>query len=245
MSYGDYHDKKQLREMAAKARAEGIPWVKEMVNSTLFLQNPKRRQGLLKFLSLMLQLNVKEDHPYVVASTQERISHGVYILCDVITGKGPEYPARIKRIHLPLHGACTGPTGSGKTTVLIQLAKAIHRDGLDPHTGRRTTSVWFFNTEGQIPAFLAAAGAVGCHDILIIHVKEMFKLNRWKAPAGISQKEHITKLTIQDRETRYMRDYMMYVLRDAAFELLNRQGIFNERQLLEHISSKKKQTWFT
>ena len=55
----------------------------------------------------------------------------------------------------------------------------------------------------------------------------------------MDEKEHITKLTSQDRECKYYRDYTMNMVRNACFELLNRQGTFNERQLLDHIAARK------
>jgi hypothetical protein len=105
--------------------------------------------------------------------------------------------------------------------------------------GKRNAAVWFFDTEGQIPAFIAAPGATGCEDILLIDVPRVFRHNRYKAPPSVDQKRHITNLTSQDRECKYYRDYTMNMERDACFELLNRQGIFNERQLLEHVAAKK------
>ena len=54
MSYGDYNDKKRLMEMAAKAGVDQVSWVKRTINSTLFLQDTKKRGKLLKFLTLKL-----------------------------------------------------------------------------------------------------------------------------------------------------------------------------------------------
>ncbi len=50
--YGDYKDKKYFRERAAKGGVENIPWVKQAINSTLFLQDPKKRAKLEKYLAI-------------------------------------------------------------------------------------------------------------------------------------------------------------------------------------------------
>ena len=240
MAYGDYRDKRYLTDLAAKAGAADIPWVKTILNSTLLLQKAEVRQKLLRFLSIKIQQNVIVDHPFLPAPSHDQVGQGDDELCRVVTGKGPEYPAKIKRPDWSVHAICTGPTGRGKTTLLVSRGMEIHRRGLNPSTGERETAVWFFDTDCRyIPGYLSAASAVGCQDVLIIHVRSMFKLNRWKAPAGVEATEHISKLTVHDREIRFARDYMMYLTRDAAFELLNRHGVFNERQLLDHISAKK------
>ena len=213
--------------------------MKEAINSTLFLQDPGKRTKLLKYLSVKLQQNVPMDHPLLPAPTREQSGQGDYKLCDVVTGKGAEYPATIKRTDIPLNGILVGPIGTGKTTLLVNLCRQIHRSGINPETGERETAVWMIDTTGQLKTYFAALAAQGCEDVLIIVVKEMFKLNRWRSFAHIPQKEHISKLTVLDRENRHIRDNMMYMMRDSAFELLNRQGIFNERHLLEHISNKQ------
>lgn len=239
MSYGDYQDKKFFWEMAAKGQVEQTPWIKKAMNSTLFLQDSKRRQKLLKYLSVKLQQNVKQDHPFLPAPSKSQVSLGAYELVKVVTGLGPEYPARIRKADATEHGIIVGPSGAGKTTWLIYMGQQIHRTGIDTATGKRTISVWFFCTEGQIPAFIAALGAIGCEDILLIDVPTVFRFNRYKAPPGVDEKRHITNLTSQDRECKYYRDYTMNAVRNACFELVNRQGPFNERQLLDHITAKK------
>jgi len=236
MSYGDYRDKKYLREMAAKAGVDKVGWVKRMINSTLLLQDMKKRKKLLKFLTIKMHQNVKEDHPFLPAPPKSLVTPGAYELVRVVTGLGPEYPARIRKADATEHGIIVGPSGAGKTYWLTWQGQQIHRRALTAD-GKRNIAVWFFDTEGQIPAFMA--GAKGCEDVLLIDVPRDFRLNRYKAPPGVDEKEHITKLTSQDRECKYYRDYTMNMVRNACFELLNRQGIFNERQLLDHISARK------
>jgi hypothetical protein len=119
MSYGDYEDKKYLRELAAKAGVENVHWVKRIINSTLFLQDPKKRQKLLTFLYLKLQQNIKEDHPFLPAPKQAEVSQGSYELAKIVTGRGLEYPARIQKADAPEHGIVVGPSGAGKTNWLI------------------------------------------------------------------------------------------------------------------------------
>jgi hypothetical protein len=238
MSYGDYNDKKRLMEMAAKAGVAQVSWVKRTINSTLFLQDTKKRGKLLKFLTLKLHQNVKEEHPFLPAPSKDLVTPGAFELVRVVTGMGPEYSARIGKADAAEHGIIVGPSGAGKTFWLTVQGQQIHRKGVDLD-GKRNTAVWFFDTEGQIPAFMAALGARGCGDVLLIDVPRDFRLNRYKAPPGVDEKEHITKLTGQDRECKFYRDYTMNMVRNACFELQNRQGRFNERQLLDHITAKK------
>ena len=238
MSYGDYRDKKYLREMAAKAGVDKVHWVKRMINSTLFLQDMKKRNKLLKFLTIKMHQNVKEEHPYLPAPPKSLVTPGAYELVRVVTGRGSEYPARIRKADAIEHGIIVGPSGAGKTYLLTAQGQQIHRRGLTAD-GKRNIAVWFFDTEGQIPAFMAAPGTRGCEDVLLIDVPRDFRLNRYKAPPGVDEKEHITKLTSQDRECKYYRDYTMNTVRNACFELQNRRGRFNERQLLDHIAAKK------
>ncbi len=237
--YGDYEDKEFFRELATKAGVENLPWIKKAINSTLFLQRPKNRQRLLKFLSIKIQKNVKQDHPFLPAPPKEQISQGDYTFCKVVTGRGPEYAAKVDKNIASEHGIIVGPSGAGKTTWLVHTGKQIHRMGLNPETGKRDIAVWLFCTEGQIAAYIAASSATGCEDFLIIDVPRVFRFNRYKAPPGVDQKEHISKLINQDRECKYYRDYLANKVKDACFELINRLGTFNERQLLEHIASKK------
>lgn len=237
--YGDYEDKEFLSELAAKAGVENLPWIKKTINSTLFLQRPKNRQRLLKFLSIKIQKNVKQDHPLLPAPPKEQISQGDYTLCKVVTGRGPEYAAKVDKNIASEHGIIVGPSGAGKTTWLVRTAQEIHRTGLNPETDERETAVWLFDTEGQIPYFMSASGAIGCEDVLVIDVLRMFKFNRYFPPGVPDKVRYLTKVTAQDRECRFFRDFTMSMVRDACFELLNRQGVFNERQLLEHIASKK------
>ena len=238
MSYGDYNDKKQLMEMAAKAGVDRIHWVKRTINSSLFLQDAKKRGKLLKFITLKLHQKVKEEHPFLPAPSEDLVSPGAFELVRVVTGIGPEYSARIEKADATEHGIIVGPSGAGKTFWLTAQGQQIHRKGVDVD-GKRNTAVWFFDTEGQIPAFMAALGTRGCGDVLLIDVRSDFRLNRYKAPPGVDEKEHITKLTGQDRECKFYRDYTMNMVRNACFELHNRQGRFNERQLLDHITVKK------
>jgi len=238
MSYGDYSDKKYLRQFAAKGRVENVRWVKKMVNSTLFLQDLNKREKLLKFLSLKLHQNVKEDHPFLPAPSKGEVGLGAYELVKVVTGLVPEYPARISKADASEHGIIVGPSGAGKTYLLTAIiGQQFHRTGLTAD-GKRKIAVWFFDTEGQIPAYIAATGAIGCEDILLIDVPRDFRFNRYKAPPGIYQKQHISKLISQDRECKYYRDYIANTVKNACFELLDRQGVFNERQLLEHVATK-------
>ena len=159
MSYGDYRDKKHLREMAAKAGVDKVGWVKRMINSTLFLQDTKKRSKLLKFLTIKMHRNVKEDHPFLPAPPKSLVSPGAYDLVSVVTGKGPEYPARLRKADATEHGIIVGPSGAGKTYWLTWQGQQIHRRSLTAD-GKRNTAVWFFDTEGQIPAYMA--GAKGC-----------------------------------------------------------------------------------
>lgn len=62
---GNYHDEKTLYQLAAKAGVGDAHWVKKMINSTLFLQDPKGREKLAYFLSLKFEQNVKADHPFL------------------------------------------------------------------------------------------------------------------------------------------------------------------------------------
>jgi hypothetical protein len=114
--YGDYKDKKYCRERAAKGGVENIPWVKQAINSTLFLQNPQLREKLEKFLAIKIQQNVKEDHPFLPAPSIELIGQGDYELFKVVTGRGSEYPAIISKCLLTEHGIVVGSSGAGKTT---------------------------------------------------------------------------------------------------------------------------------
>jgi len=237
--YGDYEDKEFFKELAAKAGVENLPWVRKAINSTLFLQRPKNRQRLLKFLSIKSQKNVKQDHPFLAAPSETDFADGDYELCRIVTGRGPQYPARIKRVSACEHGIVVGPSGAGKTTWLVNLGTQIHSRGTKGAAGERQVAVWFFDTEGQLPYFLAAAAASGCQDVLLIDVPRMFKFNRYFPPGVPDRLRYVTKVTAQDRECRFFRDFTMHMVRDACFELLNRQGVFSERQLLEHISSKK------
>jgi hypothetical protein len=239
MYYGSYQDKEYFKELAAKAGMDKVHWVKKAINSTPYLQDPRRREKLQRFLSIKIQQIVKEEHAYLPAPGEDVISQGDYSLCRVVTGRGPEYPAKVKKDAAPEHGIVVGPSGAGKTTWLVNLGQSIHRQALNPDTDERDEVVWFFDIEGQIPYFVAAAGALGCQDILLIDVPRMFKFNRYFPPTVPDRLRYITKVTAQDRESRYFRDFTMHMVRDACYELLNRQGVFNERQLLEHISSKK------
>ncbi len=239
MSYGDYNDKRWLRDFAAKAGVENVLWVKKAINSTLFLQDPKKRQKLLKFLQIKFDQKVKTDHPFLPAPPESQVGRGSYELVKVVAGRGPEYPARIPKAGLTEHGMIVGPSGSGKTTWLVNLGQQIHRLGWSAATGQRHVSVWCFCTEGQMSAYMASPQAVGCEDVLLIEVARSFKYNRYKAPPGVDQKTHLAKLTVQDRECLYLRDYTMNMDRNACFELLNRQGTFNERQLLDHIQAQR------
>ena len=117
--YGDYKDKKYFRESAAKAGVENIPWVKQAINSTLFLQNPQLREKLEKFLAIKIQQNVKEDHPFLPAPSIEQIGQGDYELFKVVTGRGSEYPAMVSKPILTEHGIVVGSSGAGKTTWLV------------------------------------------------------------------------------------------------------------------------------
>ena len=83
--------------MAAKAGVDRIHWVKRTINSTLFLQDMKKRGKLLKFLSLKLHQKVKEEHPYLPAPPKILVTPGAFELLQVVTGMGPEYPARIRK----------------------------------------------------------------------------------------------------------------------------------------------------
>ena len=236
--YGDYKNKKYFRERAAKGGVENVPWVKQAINSTLFLQDPKKRAKLEKYLAIKIQQNVKEDHPFLPAPSIELISQGDYELFKVVTGRGSEYPAMVSKALLTEHGIVVGSSGAGKTTWLVAIGQQIHRKGLNPTTGEREVAVWFFCTEGQIPAFISPPTAIGCQDFLTIDVPRVFRFNRYKGPPGTDEKRYISKLITQDRECRYYRDYIANALKNACYELLNRQGIFNERQLLEHIAAK-------
>ncbi|MBN2269778.1 MAG: hypothetical protein JXN61_04135, partial [Sedimentisphaerales bacterium] len=129
--------------------------------------------------------------------------------------------------------------GSGKTTWLVHLGQQIHRLGWSAAAGERHVAVWWFCTEGQLPAYMASPQAVGCQDVLLIKVPGSFKYNRYKAPPGVDQMMHLQKLTVQDRECFYFRDYITNMARNACFELSNRQGIFNERQLVDHIQAQR------
>jgi hypothetical protein len=237
--YGDYQDKKYFKELAAKAGEEDTPWVKNTISSVLFLQDVENRRRLQKFLSVKIQQRVKEDHSFLPAPPREEISQGDYELARVVTGLGPEHPAKVSKDIAPEHGIIIGPSGAGKTTKLTDLGQQIHRNGINPETGKRQTSVWFFDSEGQLPRFMAAPGASGCDDVLLIDVPRMFRFNRYFPPGVPDHLRYITKVVAQDRESRYFRDFTMHLVRDACFELYNKQGRFNERQLLEHIASKK------
>jgi hypothetical protein len=131
MSYGDYNDKKQLMEMAAKAGVERIHWVKRTINSTLFLQDAKKRGKLLKFLTLKLHQKVKEEHPFLPAPSKDIVSPGAFELIRVVTGMGPEYSARIEKADTTEHGIIVGPSGPGKTFWLTAQGRQIHRKGVD------------------------------------------------------------------------------------------------------------------
>lgn len=239
MYYGSYEDKKNLKELAAMAGVEDVHWVKKAINSTVFLQDPRRRKKLESFLSIKIQQNTKEHHAFLPAPLEKEVGQGDYQLCRVVTGRGPEYLASIRKPDAPEHGIIVGPSGAGKTTWLVNLGQSIHRQALNPETGERDDVVWFFDIEGQITYFIAAAGALGCEDILLMDVPRMFKLNRHFPPRVPDRLQYLTKVTAQDRECRYFRDFTMHMVRDNCYELLNRQGLFNERQLLEHIASKK------
>lgn len=239
MSYGDYNDKKWLHELAAKAGVENVHWVKKCINSALFLQDSKKRQKLLKFLYMRVEQNVKRDHPFLAAPRKSEVGLGSYELVKVVTGRGPEYPAKIPKPDLTEHGIIVGPSGRGKTTWLVNFGQQIHRLGQSAATGGRRVAVWYFCTEGQLPAYMASPWAVGCEDVLLIDVPRSSRLNRYKAPPGVDQKVHIAKLTAQDRECWYLRDYTMNAVRSACFELMSRQGSFNARQLLDHISAQR------
>lgn len=238
MSYGDYRDKMYLKHLAAKAGVDHIPWVKRIINSSFLLQNTKMRDRLLKFISLKLHQNVKQDHPLLPAPSKGQVTAGSYELARVVTGLGAEYPARITKAEATEHGIIVGPSGIGKTTWLVHMGQEIHRLGASAD-GKRNVAVWFFCTEGQIPAFMAASGAKGCENVLLIDVPRTFRLNRYKAPAGMDQKSYISKLSSQDRECKFYRDYTMNMSRNACFELQNRQGTYNERDLLDHICAKQ------
>lgn len=237
MSYGDYNDKRWLRDLAAKAGVENVRWVKKTINSTLFLQDPKKRQKLLKFLQIRFDQNVKMDHPFLPSPPKSEVGRGSYELAKVVTGRGLEYPARIPKADAPEHGIVIGPSGAGKTTLLTHFGQQIHRSGQSATTGEREVAVWFFCTEGQLSAYMASPRAYGCEDVLIINVPKSFQLNRYKAPPGVDQKEHIAKLVAQDRECLYLRDFTVNATRNSCFELMNRQRTFNARELLDHITA--------
>jgi ABC-type bacteriocin/lantibiotic exporter with double-glycine peptidase domain len=129
MSYGDYEDKEFFRKLAAKGGVADIPWVKNAINSTLLLQNPKCRQKLLRFLSIKTEQNVREDHPFLPAPSKSQVSEGAYELVKVVTGLGPQYSARIREADASEHGIIVGPSGAGKTTWLIHMGLQIHRKG--------------------------------------------------------------------------------------------------------------------
>jgi energy-coupling factor transporter ATP-binding protein EcfA2 len=236
--HGDYKDREYFKKRAAKAGVENIPWVKKVINSPLLLKNPRIRQKLERFLDMKIQQNVKEDHPFAIPSREET-GKGDYELVKVVTGKGPEYTAKVAKNDTTEHGLIAGPSGAGKTTWLVNLAQQIHRTGLNTATGKREVAAWVFCTEGQMPAYMAASGARGCEDFLIIDVPKVFRFNRYKAPPGIEPRRHIAKLVSQDRECKYYRDFIANDVKNACYELLNRQGVFNERQLLEYVIAKK------
>ena len=235
MTRGMYRDRRYFEQLAAKAGIAHLGWVQQIIQSPLRLQDPRYRRKLEKYAFFRIQQTVKNDHPFLPAPPRDEITQGDYQLCDVVDGMGPSYPATLPARRMLQNGLISGPIGCGKTTVLAMLAADMHQSATHSANEERCPATWVFDTEGgQIPSLLAKYP-----DILIIHVKTMFKLNRWKAPSGVCPKQHIAKLSVQDRENRHARDNMMLMIRDAAFELLNRQRVFNERQLLDHICAKK------
>jgi hypothetical protein len=173
--YGDYSDKEFFKKLAAKAGVDNVPWVRKVISSSLLLENPKIRAKLKKFLSLKTQQNVKEDHPFLPAPPEDEIGRGDYELINVVTGQGPEYPARVTRAHTTEAGIIIGPIGSGKTTWLVKLGQGIHRKGINVKTGERDVAVWFFCTEGQIPAFIRSSAV---EKLLGYFQKNMFVVNQ-------------------------------------------------------------------
>ena len=75
----------------------------------------KKREKLLKFLSLKLHQKVKEEYSYLSAQPKSLVTPGAYELVRVVTGTGPEYPARIRKADATEHGIIVGTSGAGKT----------------------------------------------------------------------------------------------------------------------------------
>lgn len=63
--YGDYEDKERFRKRAEIAGVDHIPWVRNAINSALFLQKQHLRQRIDKYISIMYRRNVPKDHPFL------------------------------------------------------------------------------------------------------------------------------------------------------------------------------------
>ena len=65
-----------------------------------------------------LLISRTQDQPFLPAPAEKLISQGEYELVKVVAGKGPAYPAQIKKGDISEHGIIVGPSGAGKTTWL-------------------------------------------------------------------------------------------------------------------------------
>lgn len=208
----------EVEEMARLVGMDDDPLVKEVLNNPLLRRKGKWLDRVGRWLEAEVADKVTDYHPFLPGPRSEQAEAGDLDVGRVVTGTGPGHVFRMALLWLLLHVLICGSTGSGKTTLGLALTIALHRLG---------KPVWWLDSEDEVAPVVLGACGTGEGAPLLIDYEASFMQNIFRGPSNVDQRKYITRVTSLMRETDFMRDGSVNLLREICFRLLDENPYFS------------------
>jgi len=212
-----------LKDLAKQAGVYDMPAIKALVNSPLLQKD--RKFKLARWLGARAAIRNPNPHPFLPAPGREQAGNGIAELGLVVTGVGPEYPFRFGEDMFLSHVGIAGSTGGGKTVILAALTMQLHRAG---------RAVWWFDTEGDLAAYVVAHAP----DVLVISPKDL-RLALFDGPEGVAWEEYINKLIGTFPDTLRALEGMQNMAREICLNLRGKLGSFTIHDFFDELGRRR------
>jgi len=216
---------RDLRDMAKRAGLYEDPRIRPWVDGRPL---PREKQAkLMRYVAAVAANRCPEPHPFLPGPPRDEAEAGIAGLGQVVTGRGPEYGFRFSEDHFLTHVQVDGSTGGGKTLILVHLSLQVHQAG---------TAVWWFDTEGDVAAFVAAAAP----DVPVLSYRDV-RLALFDGPesSGLDWMEYLSKLINTFRFAIWFGDGMSNQTRDICVALRERCGFFTLFEFVDELLRRK------
>jgi hypothetical protein len=214
-----------LKNLAKLAGLHEDPRIKPLINHPNLPKD--KRYKLAKLLTAKAAIRSPEPHPYLPAPPPEQAAQGIAELGLVVTGRGPEYPFRLKENHFLSHIQVDASTGGGKTVIIILISLQVHNAG---------RPVWWFDTEGDITGYIVEAAP----DVLVLNYKDL-RQAIFEGPGleDLDWQEYLDMLIDWLRYSLFAGDGMCNMSKGICITLRERQGFFTIHDFTEELLRRK------